>query len=243
MDIHQSGSRADRDLYAAAQQNPRAWHALDDKYRFDFAVIYTHRLAGDYLLDFLDADSSWALVSSDDIAALYVRREAGLANIAHDFGYRRLPGGRVPATLMEACGRDTSVRRELEADLERSISESEWSGRAMLLLAPLRMMEGREAEASTLLDRVIRQSPRLRGVHVARGEIELVRGHGAAARADFESERRLSGESSALDQAMGRSFARDGDRAAARIWYARALRRDPTSRAAADSLAALSAPR
>src|SRR5262249_6580890 len=79
MDIHQSGSPADRALVARLGRDPLAFAALDRERRFDWVMTSAHeRLSGD-LADELDADSSWRLVFTDDAAVLYARRDGALA--------------------------------------------------------------------------------------------------------------------------------------------------------------------
>jgi hypothetical protein len=215
IDIHQSGSREDRYMYALAQQDTDAWHALDGKYRFDYALIYTHQYANDRLIQFLDDDPArWALVFSDDAAALFVRRDGPLGRLAATLEYRHLPAGIVPTRVLARCESDSMYRHELEADLERSTRESPWNGRARLLIAPLLMMDGRLADARATLDRAILDSPLMFEVHAARGEVELAMGNPTAAHADFDRERRLAGRSAYLDQALERSLAPSGGRAA-----------------------------
>src|SRR5215831_5954112 len=72
IDIHQTGTREDRDLYAFAQVSPEAWKQLDERHRFDYALLARIQFSGDRLLDALDSDSTFALVFKDDAAALYV---------------------------------------------------------------------------------------------------------------------------------------------------------------------------
>ena len=225
IDIHQSGSREDRYLYALAQQDSAAWRALDDKYRFDYALIYTHQYANDRLIEFLDADRArWALVFSDDAAGLLVRRDGPLGSLARGFEYRRMPAGIAPLALLEACRSDSLTRSELEAELGRSIRESAWNTRASLLLAPLLMIDRRLVDAHRLLDQAIHDNPLAFEAHASRGEVELEQGLAAEARADFEREIRLAGESAYLDQALARCFERLGDLEAARAWQRRAGR-------------------
>ena len=205
MDIHQSGTREDRELYAIAQVDSDAWHALDAKYRFDYALVYTHQYPNDRLIEFLDADrATWALVFTDDAAALFLRRAGPLGALAARFEYRRLPAGVVPLRVLDECRADSLARHALAAELERAIRESAWNGRAGLLLAPLWMIDGRLDDAHRLMDRVIRENPLLFEAHASRGEIELEQGQAEAALADFERERRLSGKSAYLDQAVAR---------------------------------------
>jgi len=211
MDIHQSGSREDRTLYATAQHDSAAWRALDAKYTFDYALILTHQYPGERLLDFVSADSAtWALVFTDDVAALFVRRAGPLADVAGEFAYHLLPAGIVPVAMLDRCAADSLLRRRLEAELERAIAGSPWNGRARLLIAPLYMMDGRLADAHATLDRAIADNPYMFHLRAARGEVELAERRYADAEADFRRERALSGPSAYLDQAIERSRAGPG---------------------------------
>src|SRR5262249_50262014 len=71
--IHQTGTRADRDACALLYRDPSAWRTLDARHRFDYALL--SRYQPNPALDALDADSSFALVFVDDVAALFVRRD------------------------------------------------------------------------------------------------------------------------------------------------------------------------
>jgi alkaline phosphatase len=93
MDIHQTGTRADRDLYAYALADPAAWRELDRRHRFDYVLLRRLAYAGDDLVEHLDGDSSFTLVFIDDAAALWVRREGPLATLAQRFGYHDYPAG------------------------------------------------------------------------------------------------------------------------------------------------------
>jgi len=240
IDIHQSGSREDRYLYAVAQQDHDGWRTLDAKYRFDYVLVHTHQYPNDRLPQFLDADTtSWALVFTDDAAGLFIRRDGALASVAREFSYRRLPAGIVPLKVLEECRADPVMRRELEGELRRAMRASPWNGRATLLLAPLLMLDHRLVEAHALLDTLIERDPRRLEARAARGEIELVEGRPAEARADFAGEIRLAGESAYLDQSLARCFARLGDKANARAWYRKSVRLDPDDAALRDSLGAL----
>jgi tetratricopeptide (TPR) repeat protein len=240
MDIHQAGTREDRTLYALAQQDSSVWHRLDEKYDFDYVLVYPRRIGSDHLVDFLDDDPArWALVFNDDAGALFVKREGTLAATADSFAYRHLRAGVVPATFLDRSMADATFRGELEAELQRVIRESPWNGRASMMLAPLWMMDGQTLQARELLDHAIRANPRMFELHAARGEVALAENRPALARADFERERALAGETAYLDDAIARSLARLGDREAARAWYRRALRQDPGDATARDSLDAL----
>ncbi|HUK62608.1 MAG TPA: hypothetical protein VLV15_04715, partial [Dongiaceae bacterium] len=65
-------TREDRDLVTWAATSPAAWQRLDHKYGFDFALLNRRIETGaSFLPDYLDADTSWAMVFADDAAALY----------------------------------------------------------------------------------------------------------------------------------------------------------------------------
>src|SRR5262249_4134803 len=149
--------------------------------------------------------ASWALVFTDDQAALFVRRSGPLADVASEFAYHVLPAGTAPPSMLERCSADSVFRRRLEAELERSIAGSPWNGRARLLVAPLYMMDGRLEEAHATLDRAILDNPYMFQLRAARGEVELAARRYAEAEVDFRKERSLSGPSAYLDQAIARS--------------------------------------
>src|SRR6185436_15753692 len=93
MDIHQSGTRRDRDLYAYCFADPDAWHQLIAERQFDLALLDGHQewVANDHLMDQLDSDPAWALVFRDDAAALYVRRIGSMRRAADTLRYRVMP--------------------------------------------------------------------------------------------------------------------------------------------------------
>src|SRR5205823_245291 len=62
MDIHQAGTREIRYLYAWALQDSVAWRQLDRRFRFDYVLLPRTLPGNPDLADFLDADSTWALV-------------------------------------------------------------------------------------------------------------------------------------------------------------------------------------
>ena len=101
------------------------WRRMAARYRFDYVLLKRATQPGDRYLDFLDADSSFALVFVDDVAALYIARRPPFLDTVRGFAYRRLPGG--DAALEAAWGRamrDSSERRLLGDELERAIASS-----------------------------------------------------------------------------------------------------------------------
>ncbi|HTM57728.1 MAG TPA: hypothetical protein VL123_04875 [Candidatus Udaeobacter sp.] len=240
IDIHQTGTRDDRYLYAYAQTDSSAWRYLDNKYRFDYAVLYTNQNPKDRLLDFLDTDRAhWALVFSDDAAAVFIRREGPLAAIARDTEYQALPAGNAGTAILGRCSVDTTLRRRLERELERSEAESPWNARAKTLRAALVVLDGRTAQALQLLDQAIAQKPIALIAYKIRERIDLAIGRPREAMSDIRRAIGIEGTTSLLAGEMGRAYAGLRDTGHARDWYRRALGIDPANAAARDSLAAL----
>ncbi|HET9327513.1 MAG TPA: hypothetical protein VFQ05_12135, partial [Candidatus Eisenbacteria bacterium] len=74
MDIHQSGSPADRAAFAAAFTDPSSWANLARRYQLDYVLLDRRQRSGVELLDEIDADTTWSLVFFDDTSALYAQR-------------------------------------------------------------------------------------------------------------------------------------------------------------------------
>ena len=239
MDIHQSGTRLDRYQYAWAQQSADAWRDLDRRYAFDYALIGRSNYEKSPLLDFLDADSTWALVFFDDVMALYVRRAGPMAAVAREYAYRLLPAGAARlGPLGEACARDSALRAQAAAELERAVLGSAHHAQATILLATVALQEGRIAEGRGLLDRAIEENPICTGAHKRLAIIALVEGRPRDALREVERERRVSGPNAALDVLAGRAWRSLGEAGRARDSFRRAVRRDPGNAEARDSLAA-----
>jgi hypothetical protein len=153
IDIHQTGSKADRTLYAWALGDSAAWRMLDERHAFEWAVV-RQMYAGPIRLDrFLGADSTWALVFYDDDAALYVRRQGALRAVADSFAYRAFGAGPERTVRMgEASQRDPAYRARLAAELARAARSSPRNGVAHSLLANIALSEGRFAAAREHLE-------------------------------------------------------------------------------------------
>ncbi|HEY6196134.1 MAG TPA: hypothetical protein VI504_13935 [Candidatus Eisenbacteria bacterium] len=226
MDIHQSGTRADRDLYAYAFADADAWRALEDRHRFDVALLDGHQewVAGDRLLDVLDADAHWALVFRDDAAALYVRRDGRLASVADSFAYRVMPGGAEHfAALGETIARDDSTRRLLRRELERRAADSPLNAQAHSHLANLDFMDGNRAGARAHLERALAVEPRLPGVHLRLGYLAMAAGAWREAIREFDRERALGGPPADEYQRTAEAWERLGDRRRAAAAFRREL--------------------
>lgn len=225
MDIHQSGTRKDRELYALSFANPEKWSELDGERDFDLVLHSGHQewVRGDRLLDTLDADSSWALVFRDDAAALYVRR-ARYAALADSFGYRTMPAGAQGFIRMGATiARDSVLRRSLRAELERAIASSSLDAWAHSSLANLDFLEGDHAAARHDLTAALAVEPTLIGAHRRLGYLEMSEGRWREAIAEFEAERKSASPIDDEYARMGEAWEKLGDRAKAAAAYRKHL--------------------
>jgi tetratricopeptide (TPR) repeat protein len=240
MDVHQSGTREDRYLYAYAFAEREAWQGLDQKLRFDYALLDGRPVPGDRLLDFLDADTSWTLVFRDDAAALFVRRSGPLRAVAERHGYRLVPAGdeEVPA-LARAVREDPEARAQALREIDRQIAASPQHARPLSILATLEWMEGDAAQAREHLVAALAVDPRAPGAHQRLGMIALAENRPGDAVRELEAERALGYGLAGLDELLGRAYQRAGDPPRAIAAYRRELRVDPGNVAARDSLAAL----
>jgi hypothetical protein len=240
MDIHQAGTKQIRYEYAWAGQDSVAWRTLDGRWRFDWAISMRGAGARVGLLDFLDADTTWALVFSDDVAALYLRRDGRCAEQARAHGFRRLPGGtRALATLGEQAWNDSSVHREVLGEVRRAIASSEWNGRAHALAANLALQDARWAEAAEHLRQAMRFET---GEELLHGRLGLALLHGgdpAGALREFEREHRANRDWDEYALRRAQALQGLGRLDEARAEYERAERILFTAAEARDSLAAL----
>lgn len=241
MDIHQAGTRESRAMYLLALGSAAGWEALDQRYGFDFALLRRLRARGDVLADVLDADSTWALVFTDDAAALYVRRAGRFAALADSCGYRWAAGG--PAKLEQswaAAMADSVTRRGFARELERMAAESPVNSTASSLLAYVADFEGRHEDARRDLARAHDVDPGLPRYHDRLGLALMSEGRLAAARKEFAAAARRH-ESPYPDFEIGLAWLREGNVAEARRALARSVATHPEIEAAADSLRALDA--
>jgi hypothetical protein len=126
------------------------WRQLDRERRFDYVLMPKRQFSGQRLLDFLDADSTtWALVFVDDAAALYLRRDGPLADLAAKEAYRLLPGGdEAFQRLGGRLGADSTLRSAVRVELERMIAASPWTSGAHDVLAQFARIDGRPDEVA-----------------------------------------------------------------------------------------------
>jgi tetratricopeptide (TPR) repeat protein len=216
MDVHQSGTPADRDLYAHALSDPGAWRELERRHRFDIALIDGHQdwMMGYRLPDFLDADPDWALVFRDDAAMIYLRRGGALAAAAESLAFDPvLPGGNEAFVALGPRARsDLAFRARLRAALERMAASSPLEAIAQSHLANLDYLEGDAAGARRHLEAALRVEPRLAGARRRLGSLALAEGRPAEAIREFERELALGGPPADEYERMGEAWERLGDR-------------------------------
>lgn len=237
MDIHQTGSREDREMAIWSLLRPEAWRDLDRKHRFDYVLTHRQQPDPEVLLDVLDADTTWTLVFLDDAAALYVRRDGPLASVGHTYGYRLLPASvRSLPELGRRAARDPAFRAALRAEAERERAGSPHHAEALRMLADLDMLDRRPDRARERLLAIARMDPRYPGVHGRLGRLALVAGQPREALESFRRERAISGTSAEVERRTGEAWEALGDRGRAASAYRRALAADPGDEAARAAL-------
>ena len=243
MDIHQTGTREDRDTYSRTLVDPAAWSELDARHQFDYVLLRRQPYAGDRLLEVVDADPAFALVFMDDAAALYVRRNGPLKALAARWAYRELPAGTAGlGALGGAALADSARGARVRAELIREASGSRWNSLALGMLGSLELALGDRAAARAHLSGALRANPRAPRAHERLGVVALAEGRPADARRELETERRLNGLLPAAEFQMARAWQALGDLDRARRHYGYAVARDPGNTAARDSLARLTGP-
>jgi hypothetical protein len=226
IDIHQTGSRHDRDLYSYAFADSNAWGELMREHDFELAILDGHQewVHGDRLLDFLDADHRWALVFRDDAAALYVRRDGRFAAIADSLAYRAMPGGTAALVASRhAIAADSMLRRALRRELDRRVAESPENAQAHSLLADLDFLERNRAGARAHLLAALAVDPTLSGAHRRLGYLLMAEERWRDAIREFEAERRLGGTPEDEFMRIGLAWEKLGDRSRAADAYRREL--------------------
>jgi hypothetical protein len=236
----EAATQQDRNLLSLSQQSRASWLELDALHHFDYVLISRFHSGWGRLLDFLDADSTWAMVFADDAAALYVRRGGPLDSLAVRYRYRYLPGGteRLSA-LGQAALSDSTVRRGVEEELLRQTRESPYNSQAFSLLARAALTERRLADARRYTSVAIAVEPLMPGEHERLGLIALAEGRPAEALEEFRRERRLLTSDAGIDVRFGQAYAALGDVSRARTYLLRELKRDPGNAEARAALAGL----
>lgn len=236
----ETATKTDRNLLALSQRSRPAWEQLDARHRFDYVLLSRYHYGWGRLLDYLDADSTWALVFADDAAALYVRRGGPLNDVATRFAYRWLPGGaeRI-APLGKAMEADTALRAAVDAELLRQTRESPYNSRAFNLLARAAYVQRRWSDARRYTEAALKAEPLMPGEHERLGLIALIEGRPHDALAEFRRERRLVTSGAGLEVRYGQAYAALGDTPRARRHLMRALQHDPTDAEARAALKGL----
>ncbi len=165
MDIHQTGSRADRDRVAYLFGVPSAWTELDREHRFDWVLLARKQGEDSHTVEYVDADSAFVPAFLDDDWVVWLRRDGSMAELADSLGYRRLPASfRGMQALGDTVVANPAMRAGLRAELRRSIRDSPWSGHAHSLLANLEMLDGDWAAAIAELRAARAIQPNLPGL-------------------------------------------------------------------------------
>lgn len=239
MDIRQAGTPEIRSAYLAALGSAPGWQRLDAQFRFDYVLLRRLHVEGDHLLEVLDADSSWAMVFTDDAAALYVRRAGPWQAAADSLGYRLVSGS--SAKLGESWAlamRDSVVRGRFSDELRRMARESPQSSTAQGLLATVSLFEGRMEESRRYLLDAHRIDPHLPRYHERLGGVLLGLGRPQEAVLELETARREK-EGVGYDYLLGVAYLQLGDRARARAAFVRAQASPSAAAAASDSIATI----
>lgn len=152
MDIHLSGTATERYLYTFARARPDGWAAVKQRYAPDIVLVRRRRIPGDLLNDFVDADTAWAMVFADDVAALYVRRAHVASAMVERHAYRLVPGGVARLSLLQERHADPVFRQALRAELDRMIAESPQNSIASSFRSTVNLADGRLDEAERDLE-------------------------------------------------------------------------------------------
>jgi hypothetical protein len=148
MDIHQTGTRRDRDRMAFLFGRQEAWTEMESEHRFDWVLLVREQDALSHTVEYVAADTSFTPAFLDDDWVVFLRRDGPMAALAKRSSYHLLPASyRGMNALGDSVMANPALRGPLRAELERSIRESPRSGHAHSLLANLAMLEGRWAEA------------------------------------------------------------------------------------------------
>jgi tetratricopeptide (TPR) repeat protein len=196
----------DRRLYGQSMSDETAWHELDARYRFDYALLDRTRTASGRRHDFFDADTTWSLVFADDAALLYTRRAGPLATVSDSFAYRTMPGGRTARDrVVNACFDDPLLRARARADAERQIASSPYCAQALFLRGLFDLMDDDESAARAAFERALGIDPELAQAHWYLGLLDLDAGKAEAALARFDRVRALGARPSGLDEQTRRA--------------------------------------
>jgi hypothetical protein len=154
--------RDDRNAYAAALTDERAWRTLDARCRFDWAMLDRNPSPGERLLAFVGADSSFVPVFMDDAAVVFARRDGPMAALADSFGYRTVPADRTRRdALLDACAGDPTLRARARAEFARQSAASAQNAYAEQALGALALMDGDVVQGRAHLEHALSVRPSL----------------------------------------------------------------------------------
>lgn len=237
------GTPERRALYLNAFFTRSGWDALDASYRFDYALLRYQQIGDDHLVDILDDDPRWALVFLDDAAAVYVRRDGPLADVARRNAYQVLGAGSAKLKRLNlAALSDSLLRRTVHDELERQVAGSPANSAAHTALAHIAQFDGRRDEAREHFRRALAVNDHKKGAHLGLGLLELEAGNAREAIVEFRAERRGYPNLPDLSFHIGRAYLALGDPVNARRWFRDELSRQPRHEATLRALSALGAP-
>jgi hypothetical protein len=192
MDIHQAGTARERYGYMYAHAREEGWRAFKDQYAPDVVLVRRLGLPRDSLKDFVDRDTSWALVFADDVAALYVRRQSVPQALLDRHAYVLVSGGRAGlARIAQGVG-DSSFRKALRPELDRMIAESPLNSIACSFRATVNICDRRLAEAEADIEHAHTVDSLVPFYHYTIGRIALLRGNLRSALAHYQEQERLT---------------------------------------------------
>lgn len=153
------------------------WRSMDGRHRFDWALLRRQTQVGDHLVDYLDADTAFALVMVDDVSALFLRRSGPMVEVAAREGFLWLPAGQQKLSAVGVrLAADSVGRAEMRAELKRAIESSPRHSEAGVTLAALDIAEHRWDDAERALEDAHRIDPGLPGYAERRAAITAARG-------------------------------------------------------------------
>jgi hypothetical protein len=241
-DIHQAGTREDMTAYVLALHRREAWERLAARREFDHVVL-DRTFQAESLAVFLESDPRWSAVFVDDVGLLFLRRGASHDALIERYGYRRLLA--TPAGWAQVAGRaeqDSSLRRELGAELDRAIAESADHQSLCAMRADLALLDRDYGAARRYLERAHQEPAAIPRYHERLGLAALGEGDAAEALRQFRLQLRRWPGAADLEARIGEAHLAMGDTAAARAQFLRELAKHPGSPLARARLEALGAP-
>ncbi len=223
--------------YSRSMVLPGEWPRMAARWRFDWVLLRCQRDPADQYLDFLDADTTFALVFADDVAALYVRRAGPLAPIAERYGYEWFARGYQKLNQMTAASQEQILRYRIRRELNRAIQSSPQHAGAASLLASVEMMDANWNAAKRALEDARRIEPQTPQYHQRMGDIAAEEGDDARALRSYEAECRVR-ETAEIDVRLALVNRKLGNLGPAASHLERALRLGLATPGATDTLEA-----